>query len=320
MSVLSMLLAAFPKAVSGKLMTTKLDLSPTDILQQLQSLADLAIPIEMHQNTGYRLLEWPDLLLPEILEHYRTGNLGRHVLWHSSLASTNSTAKELGHQGVEHGTIVVSEEQTAGRGRRGRSWMSTKGDGIYASLVLRPQIPLSTAPLLTLVAGIALVEALHDCGLDAAWLKWPNDVWVENRKLAGILCELNSELDRLDFVVMGIGVNTHQQYFPPDLAATATSFYRETGYKLSRAELLMQVLQKIELLLPLLTQADQTALLAAWKKHDRLLGQKVYVTAANEKYSGTALGLTPTGALRIALADGTERTLLAGDVSIRPHD
>lgn len=318
MNTLGMLLAAFPEPVSGELIASTLALSRTAIWKQMQVLQKLGLQIEGKQNSGYRLLEWPDLLLPEIIQQYRSGQLGQHVLWHETLPSTNTTAKELARQGAEHGTLVVTEEQTAGRGRRGRTWASLKNSGIFASLILRPILPTRRVPMLTLAAGIALVEALQACGLSDAWLKWPNDVWVGQRKLAGILSELSGELDQVDFVVIGMGVNTHQTEFPDELVKTATSYFRETGHKQNRAELLARVLLELEKVLPLLELPDPTPLLAAWQRHDRLLGQSVNVIEATGSYTGTAIGLSPTGSLRIALADGSEKEVLAGDVSIRP--
>lgn len=319
MNALNMLLSAFPEPVSGELIASTLKLSRTAIWKQMQTLQKLGLQIEGKQNSGYRLLEWPDLLLPEIIQHYRSSQLGQHVFWHEVIPSTNTTAKEQARQGAAHGTLVVTEEQTAGRGRRGRSWDSEKSSGIFASLILRPEIPTRRVPMLTLAAGIALVEALQSFGLNDAWLKWPNDVWVGKRKLAGILSELSGELDQVDFVVIGMGVNTHQAQFADELAETATSFYRETGRKVNRAELLAHILLELEKVLPLLELEDPASLLAAWQKHDRLLGQRVNVIEPSSSYTGTAIGLSPTGSLRIALADGSEKLVLAGDVSIRPN-
>ncbi len=318
MNALNMLLSAFPEPISGELIASTLKLSRTAVWKQMQSLQKLGLQIEGKQNSGYRLLSWPDLLLPELIQHYRSGQLGQDVFWHESIPSTNTTAKELARQGAAHGTLVVTEEQTAGRGRRGRAWTSAKSSGIFASLILRPDLPTRRVPMLTLAAGVAVVEALQSIGLSDAWLKWPNDVWVGRRKLAGILSELSGELDQVDFVVIGMGINTHQMELPDELANTATSFYRETGRKPNRAELLARILLELEKVLPLLESTDPAPLLAAWQKHDRLLGKSVNVIETNGSYTGTAVGLSPTGSLRIALADGSERLVLAGDVSLRP--
>lgn len=319
MNALTLLLTAFPEPISGELMATRLNLSRTAIWKQMQSLQKLGLQIEGKQNSGYRLLQWPDLLLPEVIQFYQPGPLCQNIYWHEELPSTNITAKELARQGAEHGTLVVAETQTAGRGRRGRAWDSEKGSGIFASLILRPELPLRRVPMLTLAAGIALVEALHKQGLKDAWLKWPNDVWIGQRKLAGILSELTGELDRMDFVVVGMGINVQQAQFSEELVNCATSFYRETGFKQNRAELLAQVLVEIQKVLPLLAETDLGPLLSAWSRHDRLQGQQVNVIEIDRQYTGTALGLTESGALRIRQEDGSETVVLAGDVSIRPQ-
>lgn len=319
MSALQMLLSAFPDSISGELIASTLNISRSAIWKQMQTLQKLGLQIEGKRNSGYRLLAWPDLLLPEIIQYYRSGTLGQEVLWREVLPSTNTTAKEIARQGADHGTLVVTEEQTAGRGRRGRSWNSERGSGIFASLILRPELPTRVVPMLTLAVGIALVEALHYFGLNNAWLKWPNDVWVGERKLAGILSELSGELDRVDFVVIGMGINTNQAEFPEWLASTATSIYRETGLKQNRGELLARILVELEKVLPLLELAEPDSLVQAWQKHDRLLGRQVNVIEPTDSYTGTALGLGSSGALRIAMPDGSEKLVMAGDVSIRPH-
>lgn len=319
MNTLSILLDAFPRPVSGERIASANGLSRSAVWKQIQVLQKLGLKIEGKQNSGYRLLEWPDLLLPEMIEHYRSGQLGHPVYWHDVLASTNTTAKDLARQGAKHGTLIVSETQTAGRGRRGRTWVSPPSEGIFASLILRPEVPTRRVPLLTLATGIALVEALQSFGLHEAWLKWPNDVWVGRRKLAGVLSEFSGELDRVDFVVIGMGINMHQAEFPSEIDHTATSFFRETGQRTNRAQVLAGTLGELEKILPLLEQADTAPLFTAWQKHDRLVGQEVNVIETTGTYTGKALGLSESGALRVALPDGTEKLVLAGDVSIRPH-
>ena len=163
-----------------------------------------------------------------------------------------------------------------------------------------------------------MVRALIDQGLTEAWLKWPNDIWVGRRKLAGILSELAGEMDMVDYAIIGMGINMHHTVFPNGLGLTATSFYQETGRKINRSQLLAQTLKELEEVLPLVAQPDASSLLAAWQEHDRLLGQEVMVATASGSFCGQVLGLTPSGALRVAIADGTERIVLAGDVSIRP--
>ena len=141
MTSLDMLLDAFPEAISGETIAQALSVSRAGVWKQMQSLQKQGLKIEGKQNSGYRLLEWPDQLRPEIIKRYLESELGRHVIWQERLESTNDTAKEIARQNAPHGTLVTTEEQTAGRGRRGRHWASQRGDGIYASLILRPQLP-----------------------------------------------------------------------------------------------------------------------------------------------------------------------------------
>lgn len=318
MSILSLLLQAFPDSVSGEAMAKELAISRTAIWKRIQSLQRAGLEITGKQNSGYRLERWPDLLLPELLEHYRrTAKLGRFMHYRETVDSTNTLAKELARAGAPDGTLVVAESQTSGRGRRGRSWLSEPRGGIFASLILRPSLSPGRVPLLTLTVGIAVVQALQGMGLTDAWLKWPNDVWIGRRKMVGILAEMVGQMDQVDWVVVGIGINTHQSDFPGELATRATSFLRETGRKVQRAELLARVLCQLEALLPLLERPTVATLLEEWSNYDRLTGQEVQVVAPNETFTGRALGIDATGALLIRRANGQEQSVLAGDVSLR---
>lgn len=318
MSILELLLNAYPGPVSGEEMARKLGLSRTGIWKQVRNLTDLGMKIEGRQNSGYRLLTWPDQLHPDIIRYYLQRELVKNITYQSSVGSTNTLAKELAMRGSSHGTLVTADEQTAGRGRRGRNWLSDRGMGAYMTLILRPDIPSHRVPMLTIVTGIAVVQAAHQLGLDGAWLKWPNDVWVGRRKLAGILSELSGELEQIDFVVVGIGVNANQAEFPPELEATATSFRNETGEPVNRAKLTARIMDNLALLLPLLAAPDITPVISLYLQYDRLIGKPVQVHAPAEDFVGVAQELTSDGALIVKLADGTERVVLAGDVSLRP--
>lgn len=318
MSILQLLLQAFPEAVSGETMAKDLSVSRSAVWKRIQALQRCGVRITGKQNSGYRLECWPDLLLPELLEHYRrTEVLGHDLFYQETMDSTNTTAKELARTGAAHGMLVVAESQTAGRGRRGRTWLSEPGSGIFATLVLRPQLPPDRIPLLTLTVGVAITETLQQMGLGNAWLKWPNDVWVGGRKMVGILAEMSGQIDQVDWVVVGFGINTHQMDFPEDLAAKATSFLRETGRKVQRAELLMDVLRRLEQLLPLLEQPTVQPLLDLFRKLDRMIGQEVQVVSSIETFVGQVLGISDSGALLVRRADGQSQSLLAGDVSLR---
>lgn len=318
MSVLEILLHAYPNPVSGEEMATTLALSRSAIWKRVQSLQKQGLAIGGKQNSGYSLEQWPDLLLPELLEYNRrAASLGKLVHYLTTVDSTNNRAKDLARQGAPHGTLVVAEEQTAGRGRRGRDWFSEPHSGIFASLIIRPDLAAQRVPLLTLTVGIALAQALHSLGLPEAWLKWPNDVWVGRRKMAGILSELSGQADHIDWVVVGMGINTLQTGFPPELEMKATSFLKETGQRVNRAKLLAEILGNLEDLLPLLENPELGPLLDKWRSYDRLAGQEVQVITPGGAFCGLALGITADGALIVRSPDGQEQTVLAGDVSLR---
>ncbi len=320
MSVLQLLLRAFPQPVSGEEMARNLGLSRTGIWKQVRALTELGMQIEGRQNSGYRLLEWPDQMHPDLVRHYLGSELVKEIVYQPSVDSTNTLAKTLASRGAEHGTLVTADEQTAGRGRRGRNWFSGKGIGAYMTLLLRPSMPSQRIPMLTIAAGIAVVQAVRQLGLTDAWLKWPNDVWVGERKLAGILSEMSGELDQIDFVIVGIGVNANQLEFPLELETSATSFRRETGSNVNRAELAARIMDNLSEVLPMLSSADIMPLISLYQEYDRLLGNQVQVKAATEDFNGTALSLTRDGALVVRLKDGSERVVLAGDVSLRPRN
>ncbi len=318
MTILQLLLEAYPDPVSGEHMANALEVSRSAVWKRIRALEQAGLEISGKQNSGYRLDRWPNLMLPELLQHFRRAlTLGEPVYYQQTIDSTNTWAKQLAQKGAAGGTLVVAEEQTGGRGRRGRHWLSAAGSGIFSSLILRPSLPPERIPLLTLTAGIALVQAVRSHGLTDAWLKWPNDVWVGSKKLAGILAEMAGQLDQVDWVVLGMGVNTHQRDFADELATVATSYLKETGQEVQRAQLLCDTLYNLEQLLPLLQQSSLDELLELWQDYDRLIGHPVRAITPSGTINGQAEGITENGALVLRLTDGSEQTILAGDVSLR---
>ena len=211
--------------VSGEALSAKLGLSRTAVWKHVAALRTKGYRIEAQPARGYRLVEVPDRLSAlELAPLLGTHDLGRGLHHFETLPSTNAHAFKLAQEGAEHGEVVVTEQQTAGRGRRGRVWVSPPGLNLYFSAVLRPELPPQRAAELTLVAAVAVAETLREAGADAR-IKWPNDVQVQGRKLAGILTELSAEPERVHFVVLGVGVNLNAgpDDFPDDVAATATS-------------------------------------------------------------------------------------------------
>ena len=206
----------------------------------VKKLRELGVEIKGHSRTGYQLVKIPDLLVPSLIEGERgEGVIGHNIIHHFQIDSTNTVAMNLAQQGAQHGTVVVAEEQTAGRGRMGRTWYSEKCSGIYLSIILRPPLSPTAAPVLTLMAGVAAQHAVSATTGLTVDIRWPNDLLVNGKKICGILTEMNAELGRLHAVVLGIGINVNHVQIPAELKSTATSLRIESGKTWSRAQMIV---------------------------------------------------------------------------------
>jgi len=243
--------------------------------------------------------------------------LGCSVLRFDRVSSTNDIAKELAASGASEGLCVIAAEQTAGRGRQGRSWSSPAGEGLYMSVVLRPTIKPSDAGIITLASGVAVAETLRlDYHIEAD-IKWPNDIMVGSRKISGILIESAVEEGRLDYIVLGIGVNTGQRSFPDEVASTATSLWIETRQTISPEEFADVLLRRLEQWY-FAAQSDTLPVLNRWEElSPSARSCPVRVEAPDGQIEGITRGLTRSGALLVELASGELREIVAGDVRVR---
>jgi BirA family biotin operon repressor/biotin-[acetyl-CoA-carboxylase] ligase len=247
------------------------------------------------------------------------------VLSFQEIGSTNEEALRRARQGAPGGTIVVAESQTQGRGRKGRRWISPPGSGLYFSLILRPEQPLSHWPLLTQVASVALARTLQALPQEALIahpldleLKWPNDVLISGRKTAGILLETAGAGGILSAAVMGVGINVSKVELPVDLRDQVTSVSEAAGVLVSRRHLLVRFLYHFQLGYKLFEQGEHEAILDQWKSLSRMWKDTpVWILEDERRRPAVTRGLSATGALIVETADGAEETLLAGDVSIR---
>jgi BirA family transcriptional regulator, biotin operon repressor / biotin---[acetyl-CoA-carboxylase] ligase len=231
--------------------------------------------------------------------------------------STNTVAMRLGESGEPHGTVVVAEEQTAGRGRAGRSWTSEKSAGIYCSILLRPPIPPAHAPLLTLLAGLAARDAATEDLDMLPDIRWPNDVLVGGRKFCGVLTEMHAEPDRVHYAVVGIGINVNQTKMPDQLADAATSLRIETGKAHSRLELLIRLLRHVDRYYNQFIADGALPILRRFAEVSSYFkGKRVRITTTRESFTGTTAGLESSGVLRVERDDGRGIELvLSGDVA-----
>ena len=261
-----------------------------------------------------------DLLLPaEIRDGLKTSTFGQERIDHCSVIdSTNLRARMIADAGAPEGTIVVAETQLKGKGRRGRTWFSPAGQGIYVSVILRPRIPPSEATQLVLMAAVAAAEALLVHADLPVSVKWPNDILVGGKKIAGILTEMRLDGDRIDHVVIGMGVNvnTPAESLPPEIAAIATSLRAETGRTFSRAELLRTYLEKLESWYALFQERRFEPIRERWLDLARIIGKQVKIAGIDRTYEGEVVDIDPNGFLILKSPDGDVQRILAGDVSL----
>ena len=307
---------------SGEALSAKLGLSRTAVWKHVQSLREKGYRIDAVPARGYRLVDVPDRLSPlELAPLLSTHDLGQNIHFHDSLPSTNEAAFRLAADGAEHGEVVITEQQTAGKGRRGRTWVSPHGLNLYFSAILRPELPPQRAPELTLVAAVALAETLREAGADAL-IKWPNDVQIGGRKVAGILTERSAEPERVHFVVLGVGVNLNAgpEDFPPEVASTATSLSQALGRRVNRALFTASLWGRLEEWLDLHHEVGFDPVRERWKELSATLRQEVLVRTGGSELRGVAEDIDTSGALLVRTAGGSLERVLAGDVEqLRPR-
>ena len=311
--ILERLLAG--ETVSGQAISAELGVTRAAVWKQIEQLRALGFVIESQGKQGYRLLSCPDsLMAPVIARGLQTRWAGRQIVYLPSVDSTNRRARQLAAEGAPHGTLVIADEQTAGRGRRGRGWISPAGEGVFMSLILRPQSHPSEVARLSMQTALAVALSIaQTTGLDAR-IKWPNDIVCGGRKVCGMLLEMNADEQAVHDVVAGIGINVHQTQFAPEIEKTASSLDLLSGQRVCRAALLRAFLEAFERAEAL---AAQGALMDAYRARSATLGQRVQVIAPAGSFTGTALEVTDSGSLIVEDEEGQRREVLAADVSVR---
>jgi BirA family biotin operon repressor/biotin-[acetyl-CoA-carboxylase] ligase len=256
-------------------------------------------------------------LVPSLVRaELQNAEIGHKVIHYFRTDSTNSVALALGAQAASHGTVVIAEEQTFGRGRLGRNWYSEKSSGIYTSIVLRPALAPATAPILTLLAGVAAHHAVRSATGICADIRWPNDLLVNGKKVCGILTEMKAEVDRLHVVVLGIGINVNHTSMPDELRETATSLALEGGRHYSRLQILAELLRDVEHYYHMLLNEGSAAIVREWSAASSYAdGKRVRVKAGGCEYCGVTQGMDASGALKIRRDDGRQELLVAGEVT-----
>ena len=306
--------------ISGQKIAREIGVSRSAVWRWTQRLRALGVRVKGHARTGYQIERVPDVLSPSLLRRQLHNSvLGKHIHHYFKAASTNRIAFDRGHAGDPHGTVVIAEEQTAGRGRAGRAWHSEKTSGIYVTVLLRPSISPIMAPLITMVAGLAVRDAvLEETGL-APDLRWPNDLLMAGKKFCGILIEMHAEPDRVRFVIVGIGVDVNNASMPAALSGIATSLRMVTGRTHSRLQILTRLLRNLETYYNRFVAEGPAPILARFTEvSSYACGKRVRITTGGETYTGTTDGLDPHGLLRVRRDDGRCEVVISGDVAEVP--
>ena len=305
--------------VSGEVLAQKLGISRVAVWKQIQKLKDMGYKITSDQNLGYCLISRPDLLLPqEIQRGLSTNYIGKEIYYFPELKSTNIMAKEKAlhrAEGMDEGTLIIAEKQSAGKGRLGREWFSPAG-GIWLSIILYPQLFPSYISRITLMTAVAVVKAIKICTQIESQIKWPNDILINEKKVCGILTEMSAELDIINWVVVGIGINANIDLrdFPEDIQENTISLKETSGKEISRVKLVQTFLQEFEKYYEKLKRKEFSSILKEWKSCSHTLGKKIRVDIGERIITGEAIEINESGALILKKEDGELAEIISGTI------
>jgi BirA family biotin operon repressor/biotin-[acetyl-CoA-carboxylase] ligase len=306
--------------ISGQTLSTELGVTRAAIWKAVRRLTELGYGIEAVSRRGYRLLQVGEgAIATELAPLLRTNSFGRELICLDECGSTNTEVKERAAHGAPQGLLVTADRQTQGRGRMQRPWHSPPGRNLYTSLLLRPEVAPSRVPQLSILAGLALAEAVEECAPDIPLrIKWPNDLWIGSRKVCGILCEMEAEMAAVHFVVVGVGLNVNltEEDFPPELRDVGTSLRVACGREIARVPLLAAFLNRFEELFDHWLEADDLSpFLADYDRLALLTGRQVRIEQPRGTLAGRVVGLSPLGELLLDTPQGTVR-VHSGDAHI----
>jgi len=305
--------------ISGEELSRLLAISRSAVWKQINALRDHGYAISAEPSKGYRLDSSPDILLPaEIRQSLRSNIVGTRVICVSETVSTNSMAFKMAEEGADEGTVVIADCQTGGKGRLGRVWTSPPGVNLYCSVILRPPIQPMSASQLTFLSVVAVARTIERLTSLQPRIKWPNDILIAGKKVAGLLNEMSAETDKVNFVVLGIGINLNMtaDQFPDDLRHPATSLFLESGEKVRRVDFCRVLLQELDAIYCLFLREGYAPVRKEWLQRSRLTGVHVTVTDNGHVRRGRVKGIDDYGALLLELDDGSVEQILAGDVRL----
>lgn len=301
------------KHVSGEAIACELSVSRAAVWKQVHALRADGYMIESSTNEGYTLLSSPDLLSPaEIKAGLKTSMIGKTIHYFKVTESTNILARDMAGS-VDEGTVVIAESQTGGRGRMGRKWISPEG-GIWLSVVLKPRMQPLHAPRITILSGVAVAKTIRSYGLPAK-IKWPNDVLINNKKVCGILTEIGAEMDNIQYLIVGVGIdaNVDTETFPEEFRDNSTSLKNELGHDINRIEFVQGLLLEFESLYMKFKEEGFSSILEEWRIMSATIGEWVKITTQSRTIYGEAIGVDGEGALILETGEGKLEKIVAGN-------
>lgn len=318
--ILKRFLLASGEPISGQHLAEELGISRTAVWKHLQSLQEEGYAFDTIKKKGYLLLSKPDRVdAASIASLLSTQRFGQTIHYMEECATTQTIAHELARNGALDGTVVIAETQTAGKGRMSRPWESTKGKGIWMTVIIKPDVLPHQAPQFTLVAAVAIVNAMKSLYSNfTPVIKWPNDILVNGRKCTGILTEMIAEMDRVQALLIGIGINVNQQQedFPESLHSIATSLSIEENALLNRAQLVGTILNYLEKYSDLYISEGFGPIKKLWEEASGTIGKQIKATTLTDVISGKAIGITESGVLEIQLENGEIRSVYSADIEL----
>lgn len=306
--------------VSGEQLGKRFNISRTAVWKHVNELRKKGYKITSSPRLGYSFVKSTDRLLPEEISlGLDTHLIGKHIVYREEVTSTQDVAEELAKRGAEDGTVVISEGQTKGRGRVGRNWVSPAGEGVYLSIILRPNLRPAQVLQIPLITAVAVSKAIKRVTPLQPRVKWPNDITLGGKKVGGILTETSSEIDRVNYIILGIGinVNTQRSLLPESIRGIATSLAEECGGHISRVRFLQCLLAEFETLYNEFLVSGFDTIREKWKTLDNTIGSRVKVSAGAEEIEGEALDIDREGFLLVRTKDGDVKRIISGDVSLR---
>ena len=318
-SILKVLMNNFGESVPGKVLADLSGISRSGVWKHIASLRKEGFNIKAGIKSGYMLNGVPDRLFPKLIhQSLETERVGKRIEYYESIDSTNAAAKDLALKGAPEGTVVVAEHQTKGKGRLKRSWLSLPGENILFSVIFYPQISTDRVFRLTMLASIAAVKAVRRiCKVDAK-IKWPNDLYINEKKVCGVLTEFSADFDSVHYTVVGIGLNVNFEISKnSEIENIATSLMEECGEKISRLSVFTALLEELDLLYKAFVKTGGEGLEKEWNKYSMVVGRKIKIISGKDEKIGIAKGINKYGHLILLNDNGQEEEIVCGDLSLR---